>query len=46
MPAYADELKSTFKQPVSYYGTEEAIAVLHKTREDFMQFKDELRKAN
>jgi tripartite-type tricarboxylate transporter receptor subunit TctC len=42
-PAYAEELKKTFKQPVSYYNTEESIALLQKTREEFMQFKDELR---
>lgn len=42
-PAYAEELKKTFKQPVSYYGTEESIALLKKTREEFMEFKDELR---
>lgn len=42
-PAYAEELKKTFKQPVSYYNTEESIALLHKTREEFMEFKDELR---
>ncbi|MCY1524707.1 hypothetical protein D9M68_596530 [compost metagenome] len=46
MPEYAEELKNTFKQPVSYYGTEEAISLLHETREEFMQFKDELRQSN
>jgi len=30
---------------VAYYGTDEAKQILTKTREDFMQFKDELRKA-
>src|SRR3546814_12052066 len=44
IPEYAEELKK-FKQPVAYYGTEEAKAILAKTREDFMQFKDELRQA-
>lgn len=43
-PAYAEDLKK-FKQPVAFYGTEEAKQILAKTREDFMQFKDELRKA-
>lgn len=42
MPEYAEELKK-FKQPVAFYGTEEAKQVLAKTREDFMQFKDALR---
>ncbi len=41
-PEYAEDLKK-FKQPVSYYGTEEAKQILAKTREDFMQFKDALR---
>jgi len=44
VPAYAEDLKK-FKQPVSYFATEDAKAILAKTREDFMQFKDELRKA-
>lgn len=44
IPEYAEELKK-FKQPVAYHGTEEAKAILAKTREDFMQFKDELRQA-
>ncbi|MCY1539950.1 hypothetical protein D9M68_755630 [compost metagenome] len=43
MPEYAEELKKSFKQPVAYHGTEEAIAVLSKTRDDFMQYKDVLR---
>ena len=44
LPAYAEDLKK-FKQPVAFYGTEEARQILAKTREDFMQFKDELRTA-
>lgn len=43
-PAYAEDLKK-FKQPVAFYGTEEARQILAKTREDFMQFKDQLRQA-
>jgi len=43
-PGYAEDLKK-FKQPVAFYGTEEAKQILAKTREDFLQFKDELRKA-
>lgn len=43
-PGYAEDLKK-FKQPVAFFGTEEAKQILAKTREDFMQFKDELRKA-
>ncbi|TBU75588.1 tripartite tricarboxylate transporter substrate binding protein [Pseudomonas daroniae] len=41
-PEYAEDLKK-FKQPVAYFGTEESKAILAKTREDFMQFKDQLR---
>ena len=44
VPEYAEDLKK-FKQPVAYYGTEEAKQILAKTREDFMQFKDALRQA-
>ncbi|NHN75784.1 tripartite tricarboxylate transporter substrate binding protein [Azotobacter chroococcum] len=44
IPEYAEDLKK-FKQPVAYFGTEESKAILTKTREDFMQFKDDLRKA-
>lgn len=44
IPEYAEDLKK-FKQPVAYFGTEESKAILAKTREDFMQFKDELRQA-
>ncbi|HZX15588.1 MAG TPA: tripartite tricarboxylate transporter substrate binding protein [Pseudomonas sp.] len=42
IPEYAEDLKK-FKQPVAYFGTEDAKAILAKTRDDFMQFKDELR---
>ncbi|VXC92148.1 Tripartite-type tricarboxylate transporter, receptor component TctC [Pseudomonas sp. 8Z] len=44
VPEYAEDLKK-FKQPVSFYATEDAKAILAKTRNDFMQFKDDLRKA-
>lgn len=43
-PAYAEDLKK-FKQPVAFYGTEEAKQILAKTRDDFMQFKDQLRQS-
>src|SRR3990167_6075756 len=42
IPEYAEDLKK-FKQPVAYFGTEDAKAILAKTRDDFMQFKDEMR---
>ena len=44
-PEYAEELKTAFKQPVAYYGTEGAIAILDKTRNEFMQYQDALRQA-
>lgn len=44
-PDYGKELANTYKQPVSYYGTAEALEVLKNTREDFMQYKDVLRQA-
>lgn len=42
IPEYAEDLKK-FKQPVAYFGTEDAKAILAKTRDDFMQFKDQMR---
>ena len=42
-PAYAKDLEQGFKQPVSYYNTQDSIALLRKTRTEFMQFKDMLR---
>ncbi|WP_339413949.1 tripartite tricarboxylate transporter substrate binding protein [Pseudomonas sp. EA_35y_Pfl2_R5] len=45
LPEYADELKKSFKQPVAYYDSEKAVAVLSKTRDDFMQYKDALRQS-
>lgn len=44
-PAYGEELAKTYKQPVSFYGTEEALGVLQQTRANFMQYKDLLRQA-
>ncbi|GGM00874.1 tripartite tricarboxylate transporter substrate binding protein [Pseudomonas asuensis] len=40
LPAYAKDLEQGFKQPVSYYNTEQAVARLKETRETFMQYKD------
>ncbi|WP_316975568.1 tripartite tricarboxylate transporter substrate binding protein [Shumkonia mesophila] len=42
-PAYAKDLEQGFKQPVTYYGTKEALAHLQAVRTDFMQYKDLLR---
>lgn len=42
-PAYAKALEDGFKQPVSFHHTKEAIEVLNKVRDDFMQYKDLLR---
>jgi tripartite-type tricarboxylate transporter receptor subunit TctC len=42
IPEYAEDLQK-FKQPVAYFGTEDAKAILAKTRDDFMQFKDQMR---
>ncbi len=42
-PAYAKDLEQGFKQPISFYNTQDAIALLRKTRTEFMQFKDMLR---
>lgn len=37
---YAQKLKDGFKQPVTFYNTEDAIKLLTETREDYMQYKD------
>lgn len=42
-PGYAKALEEGFKQPVSFYHTKEAIALLNKTRDEYMQYKDLLR---
>jgi len=43
---YAKALEDGFKQPVAYYGTQEAIAHLRQVRDEFMQYKDLLRQKN
>ena len=45
MPEYQEELRNTFKQPVSYFDTNQSIDRLKNTREDFMKYKDELRQS-
>jgi tripartite-type tricarboxylate transporter receptor subunit TctC len=42
-PAYAKALEEGFKQPVTFYGTKEAIELLNGVRTEFMQYKDLLR---
>lgn len=44
-PEYAEELKTAFKQPVAYYGTESAVEILSKTRDEFMQYQAALRQS-
>ncbi len=39
MPEYAKELENTYKQPVTFYGPEDAAVVLDKVYNDFMSFK-------
>lgn len=38
-PQYKADLKQGFKQPVDYYGHDEALVYLNKVREDFMKYK-------
>lgn len=45
-PAYAKALEEGFKQPVSFYHTKEAVELLNKQRDEFMQYKDLLRQKN
>jgi len=42
-PAYAKALEDGFKQPVSFHHTKEAVELLNKTRDEFLQYKDLLR---
>jgi len=43
-PAYAKALEDGFKQPVSYYDTQDAIKLLGEVRTEFMQYRDLLKK--
>lgn len=43
-PDYAKDLAAGFKQPVAFYNTEDTKALLKKTRDDYMQYKDMLKK--
>lgn len=45
MPEYQEELRKTFKQPVSYFDTNQSIDRLTNAREEFMKYKDELRQS-
>jgi len=46
LPEYAKDLEQGFKQPVSFYHTEDAIAHLHEIRTDYLQYQDLLRGTN
>jgi tripartite-type tricarboxylate transporter receptor subunit TctC len=39
---YASTLKTTYGQPISFYGTDDAKTLLKSTREDFMKYKGKL----
>ena len=45
-PAYAKALEDGFKQPVTYYDTQDAIKLLREVRTEFMHYKDLLRQKN
>ncbi len=45
IPEYAADLERGFRQPVSFYGTDEAIEHLRGIRENYMQYQDLLRGA-
>lgn len=45
-PDYAKALEQSFKQPVTYYGTEEAIKLLTQIRTEFMEYKDLLHQSD
>lgn len=43
MPEYKEDLKKGFKQPVTYYSTEDAKEYLKNVRDDYMQYQDLLK---
>jgi len=43
-PEYANALKTSYNQPVSYYNTSDAVSLLKSTRDDFMKYKGTLGK--
>lgn len=42
-PEYSKELADTYKQPVTYYNTQDAITLLNELRDDYMKYSDQLR---
>ena len=42
--AYANALKASYDQPISYYDTSDALSLLKSTRTDFMKYKGKLGK--
>ena len=40
LPEYAKDLERGFKQPVSFYDTKAALALLHNLRTEYMQYSD------
>lgn len=45
IPEYAEDLEQGFRQPVVFYGREEAIERLNAIRENYMEYRDELQAA-
>lgn len=43
IPEYAEELKNTYKQPVTFYGRDESIKILNFVYDEFMQYQDLMR---
>ncbi|QAT51264.1 tripartite tricarboxylate transporter substrate binding protein [Caproiciproducens sp. NJN-50] len=42
---YAQALKASYNQPVSYYNSSDAVSLLKSTRDDFMNYKGKLNKS-
>lgn len=43
IPEYAEELKTTYKQPVSFFGREAAVTISNSVYDDFMQYQELMR---
>jgi tripartite-type tricarboxylate transporter receptor subunit TctC len=45
IPEYAEALEQGFRQPVAFYGREEALERLNEIRDDYMQYREDLQAA-
>jgi tripartite-type tricarboxylate transporter receptor subunit TctC len=45
IPEYAEALEQGFRQPVAFYGREEALERLNAIRDNYMEYREELQAA-